>query len=708
MRMHLDFETYSECSLKNHGAWVYSKHPSTKVLCAAWAYDDGFVYGATYEDTDQIKEALRKAYEQGVEFHAFNSFFECCIIANVLDMPELIDFNRWHDTMALACAACVPQSLEGVTSALPFEKDQQKSNRGKKLIQLLCKPQKAPKKRGEPDVLITPEEKHGDEYHELMSEFLDYCKQDVVAEREVHNVLLPLSAVEREVWIEDQRMNWRGMKVDVGYAKRAFDLYQEAKKRQLAEIKQITGLKNPNSAKQLLEWFNDRFIELPNTQSETLRVALKDETGYNLTDEERRVLELRLTSARIPPAKYKSMIARACREDHRARGISTYHAASTGRPASRGINTMNLPRPAFKDYSGPVDLINLGDYDSVSLFHDDVIDVCCSGIRPALIADDGHRFIDSDYSSVEGRVVRWLAGARDDLAKIVKADERGDSSFMYKVAAEGVFGIPATEVEKGTDEYQGGKATELACGYQGSVGAVNQMAENMGMDLKIPTVEEFKAMMTPEELDLMRDKVAGYNKYLAGKNKPPLEHRDQFVLYLVTKWRLANPEVVNFWYACEDAAKTAILNPGEICKVNDKIQYRYGVRRGLKFLWCQLPSGRVLSYYKPWVDREGSIKFWGIDSTTRKWCVLDTYGGKLVENNTQAVARDIMCQAVVGLRGTPYENVVLTVYDQIVSEVPNGVGSPEEMSELMCRLPAWAEGLPLKAEGGETLRFWKD
>jgi len=702
-KYHLDFETYSECDLLTHGAWVYSRHPSTRVLWLGWAKNNGEVMRSRH--TPGIREVVKKLLKSGDELHAFYSFFECCIIKNVLGLK--IDFNQWHDTMALACASNWPQSLGMISAQMKLPGvEQSKDKSGYALIRKLCVPQKHTKgpRKGE---LEDPVTYWGDEYWPLMEELGAYCVQDVIAERHKSNHLRPLSKTERQVWILNQQQNWRGMKVDVKLCKTAYQMYTGVKEQQLTKMRFLTQLANPNSNTQLLSWFHANLQKLPNMQGDTLLKAAQ-ECKFPMV---KQVMELKIACASTMPKKYLNMLAWADRKDHRLRGMEIYQAAGTGRTASRGINTANLPRPTFQTYGEPLKLVKQGDVELIDMVYGNPIDVLCSLIRTALTASKGHRLIAPDYSSIEPRVLHWLAGGKDVLREIRKGDEEGDSSRIYKIAASGVFQKPVKHIEKGTNEYQGGKAVTLACGYAGGFMALNTMSTNLKIDIQVPD-----GFVLPARLHSTLD---WHNEQRKKAKKRKLDTTEQYQMYVVDQYRQSNPHLANkrgdhgplgLWEVCDRAAIRAIENPGRAIQAGKYVVFKAGKYKGVNYLWIKLPSGRMLHYVNPHI-RPGNfgkeVRYFGMDSKTRQWGVLKSYGGKWVENIVQAVARDIMVAAQLRLRGTVYKKTVLTVYDEIVSDVKKGKGSAEEMSKLLCVKEKWMKGIPLIASASELGRFWK-
>lgn len=706
MKINIDFETYSDIDISEVGAWTYSRHPSTRVLCMA-IQKEGDVFPELYTDKSAIVEQLMFALNSGFrgqktksQIHAYNSFFECCIIFNTLGFTkDLLDFSMWRDTMAAAMASTFPAALGKACAAIGLPEDKQKDKAGKDLIRKLCKPQKLTTKKD--SLLISPREKWDDKYDELFDALCDYCMQDVTAEIELSEKLLPLSADEQKIWEQDQAINWRGMKIDFDLCGKGLHMYEETKQFYLDEIQSLTGLDNPNSRAQVQKWVEEQGVELPNMQAATVREAVQGD----LPEDVKAVLELRLMSSRTPPTKFKKLMAMADPDDHRIRGLLTYHGATTGRWASRGINTQNLPRPSLKDFDMAIDLIKNDGIDGVRAFLGDPIDVLCSVIRPSLTASEGCSLYVPDYSSIESRALNWVAGADDTIEKIRQGDAEGDSSRVYKIAAEGVFGLPAREVQKGSNEYQGGKATELACGYQGSFAALASMSNSLGIDIVVPHNFYF-----PSEY---RGSLEWHNKRRSKRKEDWLSEKEKYMLYLVKRWREANPRIVEFWKNAENCAIAAVQNPGREMKVNSKVSFKAGARKGNNYLWCKLPSGRLLTYVNPYLkeDKEFGLglRFWAVDSTTRQWRRHHTHGGVLTENIVQAIARDFLAYGKLRLSETEhFDNVVLSVHDEFVNDVPDSYGANlDDLCDVICTLEPWMKGLPMKAAGDITRRYWK-
>lgn len=375
-----------------------------------------------------------------------------------------------------------------------------------------------------------------------------------------------------------------------------------------------------------------------------------------MNDAIKRAIQLRLSLAKTPVKKYEAFRARTVAG--RAHGMLLYHGASTGRWSSTGINVQNLPRPSFSDTDTCIELFAYRDPEIIDMLYDDTMEALSSCLRGMITAPEGKRLLAADYSAIEARVLAWLAGQEDVLAVF-----RGHGKLYEHTAAQ-IYRIPIEQISK--DQRQIGKVAALALGYQGAVGAFQSMAGNYG--LKVPD----------EQAEQIKD-----------------------------DWRAANKHIVKFWRKLDDAAIEAVRS-NQQCSVGNK-GIAFKVSGG--FLYCRLPSGRLLAYCQPKIA-EGTfgndqVSYMGVDPLTRKWCRQYIYGGKWAENITQAVARDLMAAAMLRVEAAGYE-VVLSVHDELLAEAPEGHGSLQEFEALMCELPPWAGGLPIAAAGFEAKRYRKD
>jgi DNA polymerase len=667
IKISLDFETYSECDIRSAGAWIYSKDKSTRVLCMAYAVEEEApqLWLPNQPFPDFIKNP------NNYEIHAWNSFFEWVIWTHVLKQPAP-PITQWHDTAGLSSAMALPRALGMCGTVLGLSGDQLKSKRGYYLIQKLSIPNKL----------------NGDK--DLLREMYDYCLQDVVTERAIAKKLYKLNATERKIWVLDQKINIRGIKVDRPKIKDAIYVYEKVQDKLKVELIKITKLDNPNSQKQFLGWLLDKGLLIDNVQKATLKSVLESPDKFGTHD----AIKLKMSLAKTAPKKYLS-IREKIGSGTRLHGNIMYHGATTGRWVSTGVNLQNIARPTL-DAEKCIELISKRDLSCFGKEGMDPMEALSSGIRGMLIPTQGKKFIVGDYASIEARALAWLAGQRDKLDIF-----RGDGK-IYEHTASKIFGKPVDSITK--EERFLGKIAELACGYGGGAGAFNIMAENYGVDISHAQAEKTKQ-----------------------------------------EWRKSNKAIVQFWYDIEQGAKDAIWENRQTSVRGIK----FAVNK--RFLWCKLPSGRLLAYYKPSCNTktilcykipptEGApelmflynpldygtkkvfleearkanaepyefeainISFFGTSSKTRKWCQQETYGGKLVENITQAVARDIMAESMLLLEEEGYE-IVLTVHDEIISEVENG--TVERFKEVMEKPPAWGQDIPVQVEAYEATRYRK-
>lgn len=639
MQVNFDFETYSEADIRKTGSWEYSCHPSTEIICMAYSINGGDVKLWLPEDGAPVE--LFRLLKQGATFVAWNSFFELGIWNNATNWPRL-PVEQTSDTAAMAAALAMPRALGACGAALGLDQDQVKDKRGKYLIQKLCKPFNG-KRVTDP---------------ELLQELYDYCKQDVVAEMEIAKKLLPLNATEKKVWLLDQKINERGVYIDIDRVEDALHLVAEQTQKLNDEVYRVTDgeLHSVSSRKDVMEYFEERGHVLETYQSAYIQEKAKDE---NLPEDLRRLLEIRLQTGKTSTAKYVAL-RHLTTEKSRAHGLLMYHGASTGRWSGKGFQPQNLPRGAkavdgLEDYC--IDLFSLRDPEALEIF-EEPLEVLSSCIRGMICAPEGRVLHIADYSAIEARVLPWLAG-QDDVLDVFRSHGK-----LYEYTASQIYGVPWESIGKNSDERMIGKISTLALGFGGGARAFQGMAENYGVDISEDKAEQIKK-----------------------------------------DWREANSDIQKFWWNCEAAALAAVQNPGSTHRVG-KVYFR----KVKSYLFCKLPSGRCLAYYQPGTvvgkfDKE-QVTFMGTNSVTRKWERQSTYGGKLVENITQAVARDIMAAAMLRIDKAGYD-IVLSVHDELIAEADEDFGSIEHFEKLMCELPPWAEGLPLSSEGFTAKRYRK-
>lgn len=644
----LDTETFSATGIKKAGAFKYIEDPAFEILLLPYAWGDDpvrvldFFDPADRAELPKILEALR---DPDVVKVAHNSAFERAAYHRAFGFYQ--PPGEWVDTMILAAYNGLPMSLEAAGEALGIE--QQKLKEGKALINYFCKPCKPTIANGGRTRNLP--------HHapEKWARFKKYAGRDVEAMRQVFKRLTRYKATdfERKVWAIDARINERGVLVDLDLARAAIDVDASFKASHTEELALLTGLDNPNSVAQLKEWLGAVGLHCDSLSKSNVADMVKTATDRTT----RRVLELRQLLGKTSTKKYEAMV-NAAGADGRVRGITQYYGAGrTGRWAGRLVQLQNLPQNHLNDIGTVREIVRAGDLDTLELLYDSVPDVLSQLIRTAFIAKPGHTFLVSDYAAIEARVIAYLAGEQWRMDVFAKG---GD---IYCSSASQMFKVPVVKHGVNGHLRQKGKIAELACGYGGGVGALKAFgADKMGL--------------TEEEMQ-----------------------------HIVTQWRAASPSIPKFWRDTERAAMRALEHPGRTLSIPCGVKYR----RDADALRCLLPSGRVLTYWGARIDDRGgrpSIVFMGQNQTTRKWERTDTWGGKLVENIVQAVARDCLAVAMVRLEAAGF-SIVFHVHDEVVIEAPDGTPW-QSAAEIMGQPIDWAPGLLLRGDGYETKFYMKD
>lgn len=637
--LNIDIETYSSNDIKN-GVYKYADAEDFEILLFAYSVDGGEVecLDLTKQDLpDDIREML---FDKEVRKHAFNAQFERVCLSRYLGVPTYLDPSQWQCTMVLAQELGLPSSLERCANYLNLA--QEKDAAGKNLIKYFSIPCKPTKVNGGRTRNL-PE--HDPEKWQM---FIDYCINDVVVEMAIAEKLeaIPVNEREWDYYACDQRINDRGVELDTELVESALyckDLKMESLSK---ELKDITGLDNPNSRAQLLPWLKEKGYSASALTKSDVENEIKSASG-----ELKRVLELKLQTAMSSLKKYEAMERAMC-SDNRVHGLLQFYGASrTGRWAGRVVQVQNLARNYLSDLDDARNFVKKRDIDAVEILYDSLNDTLKQLIRTALIAKEGTEFYVSDFSAIEARVIAWFAGEKWRLEVFATHGK------IYEASASQMFGIPIEEVDKGLR--QKGKIAELALGYQGGPGALKQMgALNMGL----------------EEGELQG---------------------------LVDDWRRANPNIVQFWKDVQRAATKALKTRRPIKLGKLTFNYRKG------FLLIKLPSGRNLAYARAKVesgDYGDKISYEG-QGDKAYFTKQETYGGKLVENIVQATARDILAEALLRIEKAGHD-VVFHVHDEAIIE---GAGMTiEEVNNLMAQAPDWADGLPLNSEGYITKYYMKD
>lgn len=640
----IDIETYSDVDLISCGVYKYSNSPHFEILLIAYSVDDGETVCIDVANGEEPpKEFMEMLFDDTVTKTAFNANFERTCFSNYYQhsfRPE-----AWRCTAVQAAMLALPLSLEGVGAVLGLDK--QKMTEGKELIKYFCSPCKATKSNGGRTRNLPKDAP------EKWRQFKTYCIRDVDVEKQIRQRLakFPIPKREQEIYCLDQRINDRGIMVDrnlVNHAVACDLLYKETA---TARAYELTGLENPNSVSQLKLWLKEKGLEVDSLAKDTVKdLSMKAEGDVQ------EVLKLRLATSKTSVKKYEAIDRSVCAEN-RVHGLLQFYGANrTGRWAGRLVQIHNLPQNHLPDLELARALVSEGRYEEVELFYESTPNVLSELIRTAFVAKPGCRFIISDYSAIEARVLAWLAGEEWRLQVF---ETHGK---IYEASASAMFHVPIEEITKTSPLRQKGKISELALGYGGAVGALTSMGA-------------LKMGLTEEELP-----------------------------GLVSTWRSANPHITAFWWAVDEAAVTAVRDkkPSKVGRVS--FEYKSGI------LFVTLPSGRKLSYVKPRMmlnkfGREG-LTYEGIGES-KKWMRLETYGPKLVENIVQAASRDILAEAMLRLEKEGFD-IVCHVHDEVVLEVPDGKSSVEEVNEIMAVNPVWTEGLPLKAAGFESPFYKKD
>ncbi|MCD4557190.1 DNA polymerase [Schaalia sp. lx-100] len=638
----IDIETHCELPLAGHGVYKYAAHPSFEILLFAYSADRGPVKVVDLAQGEKIPENVINALsDERVEKHAFNAAFErVCLSAHLKNDTGFLPARGWYCTMVEASEILGAHlSLDACAKALglPVEKMAE----GKRLIRLFSQPCKPTKKNG------GRTRNHPKDMPDDWEMFKDYCKRDVEVEQAIHERLAksPVPVFEWENYWIDQKINDRGVLIDMSLVEQAIAIDEENHAEKRAALQNLTGLDNPNSPSQLLAWLQGAGLQIDSLDKKTVATALKDATG-----DIHQALHLRTQLAKSSVKKYEAM--RKCAgEDMRARGLFQFvGAGATGRWAGRLIQMQNLPRQQLGGLHVARELVKNGEGDLLELVWGSTSRVLSELIRTAFVSETG-RLLVADYSAIEARVLAWLAG--EDW--VLRLFENGGD--IYCETGSRMFSQP---VMKGNPLRQKAKVAVLACGYGGGDGALKAMgASDMGLS-------------------------------------------EREIHDLVVAWRVANPRIVQFWYDIDKAAKATIMSGRTM--IVGKIEI--GVTNGI--LYIQLPSGRRLAYPAPsiGVNRFGgeSITHMGLDFA-RRWTRVETYGGKLVENITQAVARDLLADAIMRLEKAGYA-VVGHVHDEVIVEASKG-NDLDEMNQIMSKPPSWARGLPLASEGFESAYYKK-
>ena len=666
--LRIDLETYSDVDLKKCGVHKYVESDNFEVMLFGFKWSTGQVCVIDLAQGQALPEHIVAALDDPtITKTAYNAAFEIACLSK--HFGRQLDVTQWRCTSVHALYLGLPGSLGDVGKVLGLEDDKQKLASGWALIRYFCLPCKPTLKNGGRTRNLP---RHDPDKWAL---FKEYCARDVDSEDEIAMKIakFPVPEQEWKLWHLDQRMMNKGVMVDRELVNAAIECDGIFKERMTKEAIALTGLDNPNSRDQLLSWLqteedDDTIVDL--TKKSVPKVLESTDSATV-----RRVLELRQEMAKTSVSKYHAMARAMCDKDDSVKGLTQFYGANrTGRWAGRLVQVQNLPQNKLRDIDLARNLLKARDYETLEMLFGNVPDTLSQLIRTAFVAREGCRYIIVDFSAIEARVIAWMAWCQWRL------DVFATHGKIYEASAEQMFNLPVGSVTKKSPYRQKGKISELALGYQGGAGALKTMgALEMGL--------------TEDELEPIKD-----------------------------AWRAANPEIVQLWYSCERSAKEAVLGKKSVTLLlaGKKASLVFAYESG--FLTIQLPSKRKLFYVKPRIEAEdlvretsaggkfiaaraGSLTYEGQDQKTKQWTRLSTYGGKLVENITQAVARDCLAESMLALDDAGYTQLA-TVHDEIIMEMEDR--SLTEAEEIMGEAIAWAPGLPLRGDGFETKYYMKE
>lgn len=657
----IDIETYSSVSLKTEGLYKYVQSPDFAVLLFAYAFDDDPVivvdltagdmipYGVLTALTDP--SVIKHAFNAAFEYNALNRYFNCTL-----------PLDQWRCTMLHALYCGYPGSLDGVGAALGLAEDKKKMSIGQALIRMFCVPCKPSKANGNRTRTLPHHEP------EKWLLFKDYNARDVEAERNVEKILaaFPVPENEEQLWRLDQMSNAYGVAVDLDLINGAIYCAEQASTQLINEAVGITGINNPKSVNQLKEWLSEEIDEDVDTLNKASVSSLL--AGEMSSDAARRVLEIRQELAKTSVKKYAAMI-NTLGADGRIRGLLQFYGANrTGRWAGRLVQVQNLPKTRLVCLELARDLVKAHQIDTLRMLYGSLPDTLSQLIRTALIASPGHVFLDADFSAIEARVVAWLAGEEWVL------DVFRSHGKIYEATASQMFGVAIDLIKKGNPEYSfrdKGKVATLSLGFGGGAGAlISQGALKYGL--------------TEDELP-----------------------------EIVQRWRSTNKRIVDLWRTVENAAKE-VVKTGRTVAVQ-KLIFALEGDSARYYMTIQLPSGRKLFYPQPFLAAGkfgDALYYMGLSQTkekqtTKKWQVIDTWGGKLVENVTQAIARDCLAENIKRLHAAGYK-IPFHVHDEVIVDCLKEYADLKAVCKIMGQPIPWAPDLPLNAEGWVGEFYKKD
>lgn len=638
----IDIETFSDIDIQKAGAYRYAQSEQFRIMLFAYSFDGEEVQVVDLENGEEIPRFILTALQ---DKEVIKHAYNAAFEWYCLNRAGIkTPLDQWQCTMVHAMYLSLPAGLANTGEALGIAEDKKKSAVGKQLIRYFCvKPYK-------PDAV-------------KWKAFKEYNRQDVVSEMEIENRLsgFPVPELEWERWRQDIAMNAYGVKVDTELVNGAIKIQERCEEELLNEAVRLTHLENPNSPTQLLNWVNAQGYPLENTQKATIESALKEDLPLKV----RRVLEIRQQLGKTSVKKYEAM-TNTIGEGDRVRGISQFYGASkTGRFSGRLVQMQNLPRNYLEPLAETRECVKRQDYETLKLLFDSIPDTLSQLIRTAFIPSTGNQFVVADFSAIEARVIAWLA--KETWVQEVFATH----GKIYEATASQMFHVPIEKIAKGNPEYalrQKGKVATLALGYQGGTNALISMGA-------------LKMGLSEEELP-----------------------------EIVTRWRAANQRIVALWSAVGSYALRTVRD-GRARQVNGLIfRMEQDLKNGLRFLTIELPSKRKLFYCKPYIGLNQfggeSLYFYTQNQTTKKWEESSTFGGKLVENIVQGIARDCLCETLDRITSKGYR-IVFHVHDEVIVDAGMDL-TVEELCSILAEPIPWAKGLILKGAGFSGQFYQKD
>ena len=656
--LNVDLETYSSVPINKTGLYKYVQSQDFEILLFGYSFDNAPPKVVDFTAGEHLPQYILDAvFDPHCIKHAFNAAFEWYCLSHYFQMSVPVKWlSQWHDTMLHALYCGYPASLDAAGKSLGLPEDKRKLTTGKALIKLFCTPHK-PTDR-DPRTRIRPQDEP-----EKWKLFKTYNAGDVTAEQEIERRLSPFQVPDaiQHQWETDLKINSRGVGLDMDLIHGALNCDDTVSGPLVKEAKQLTGLDNPNSMTQVKSWLQKRGYNISTLRKDDVTAMLDNDKLDSTT---RRVLEIRQQLGKTSTKKYVAMEQAAC-SDGRVRGTLMFYGANrTGRWAGRIIQPQNLPRTYIhgKMLDLARELVKGRKIDALKLIYGSVPDTLSQLVRTALVPAPGNLFVDADFSAIEARVVAWLAGQTDTL-NIFRSGKD-----IYCATASRMFGVPVEKNGVNKELRQKGKIATLALGYGGGTGALIAMGA-------------LKQGLTEEELP-----------------------------DIVQRWRESNPRIRDLWYKVENASLECVRT-GRPQGVRGLLFAMEGDKTTDQwFMTITLPSSRKLYYAKPFItpgQYGDALRYWGMNQTSHKWQTVDTWGGKLVENITQATARDCLAENIERLEAAGYP-IVFHVHDEVIIDLAKEKADLDAVCQIMSQPIPWAPGLPLGADGWVGSYFKKD